>query len=75
MRYPSGEEAYIGDKVRLGESERGVVVCSLDTDEFSDKYPRREWLELKKGILVEFDKLGLVHYAEPEASLVLVSRS
>lgn len=75
MLYPSGEEAHIGDKVRLGESERGVVVCSLDTNEFSQKYPRWEWLELKRGILVEFANLGLVHYVEPEESLVLVSRS
>ena len=74
MLYPSGEEAHLGDRVRLGESEDGVVVCSLDTDEFSDRYPRQEWLMLRRGILVEFENLGLIHYADPEDSLVLVSR-
>ncbi|HEX2253726.1 MAG TPA: hypothetical protein VHQ65_10715 [Thermoanaerobaculia bacterium] len=75
MLYPSGEEAHLGDQVRLGQSENGVVVCSVDTDEFSEKYPRQEWLELERGILVEFENLGLIHYADPEESLELVNRA
>lgn len=75
MLYASGEEAHMGDRVRLGESEEGVVVCSLDSGEFSEKYPRREWLHLMRGILVEFENLGLVHYVFPEESLMLVGRA
>ena len=74
MRYPNGEEARLGDTVRIGESEHGVVVCSLDTHEDSEQFPRGEWEYLSKGILVKFERLGLVHYAEPEPALTLVER-
>ena len=74
LRYPNGEEARLGDTVRIGESERGVVVCSLDTHEYSEQFPRSEWEHLGKGILVEFERLGLVHYVEPEPTLALVER-
>jgi hypothetical protein len=75
MLYPSGEIAHVGDQVRLGQSETGVVVCSVDTYEFSEEYPRDEWLGLRRGILVKFEKLGLVHYVDPEDSLKLVCRA
>lgn len=74
MRYLNGEEARLGDTVRMGESDRGVVVCSLDTHEYSEQFSRSEWEYLGKGILVEFERLGLVHYAEPEPALALVER-
>jgi hypothetical protein len=74
LRYPSGEEVWLGDTVRVGESERGVVVGSLDTDEYSERFPRGEWEYLGKGVLIEFERLGLVHYMEPEPTLALVAR-
>lgn len=74
MLYPCGEEAHLGDQVRLGQTELGEVVCSVDTGEFSKDYPRREWGGLKQGILVAFDNLGLIHYTRPEKTLQLVSR-
>lgn len=74
MHYEGGEEARLGDRVRLGENDRGLVVFSLDAAEFSEAYPRREWKGLKRGILVEFEGLGLVHYVEPEEALVLEGR-
>jgi len=74
LRYPNGEAARLGDTVRAGESEHGVVVCSLDTHEYSEQFPRSEWEYLGRGILVRFERLGLVHYAEPEPALALVER-
>jgi hypothetical protein len=74
LKYPDGEEARLGDVVRLGERYRGVVVCSFDTDEYSEKFPRGDWEYLAKGILVELEQLGLVHYVEPEADLHLLER-
>jgi hypothetical protein len=64
----------LGDTVLLGESDRGVVVCSLDTHEYSEQLPREEWEYLGKGVLIKFDRLGLIHYTEPEPTLVLVER-
>ena len=74
MRYPDGEEARIGDRVRIGEKEHGIVVCSPDTEEYSDDYPRIEWQSLGKGVLVKFEQIGLVHYIDPEPGLVLLER-
>ena len=75
MKYPSGEDARLGDTVSLGDRDQGVVVCSPDTNEFSERFPRSEWGSLEKGILVEFNKLGLIHYMFPEPTLVLLGRS
>ena len=75
MHYSCGEEARIGDRVMLGSTEKGTVVCSLDSGEYSDRYSRVEWAYLSRGILVEFENLGLVHYAEPEPALSLERRA
>jgi hypothetical protein len=76
MNYPNGVEARLGDVVQLGESEvhRGVVVGSLDRNEGSRQFPAKDWSYLGRGILVNFDGLGLIHYREPEPTLVLVRR-
>jgi hypothetical protein len=78
MKYPNGELAHIGDEVRLwfdktGE-ERGKVVCSIDTNEYSEDYPASEWSYLEKGILVNCAKAGLIHYLEPEKQMALIER-
>lgn len=73
MRYPCGEEARLGDRVRLGDAE-GVVVCSLDSGEFSETYPPDDWSYLNRGVLVEFPTLGLIHYVDPEEELQFVRR-
>lgn len=80
MKYPSGEVAHVGDLVRLwygkpGEKEeRGVVVCSIDTDEYSADYQRDNWAHLEKGILVMSESAGLIHYTQPEAHMAVIER-
>lgn len=74
MRYPDGQEARLGDVVTLGGDARGVVVCSIDTDEFTADHPASEWRYLGTGVMIHFDRYGLIHYREPEDDLVLVSR-
>jgi hypothetical protein len=36
MKYPDGQEVKLGDMVALGKDEQGIVVCSIDTGEYSD---------------------------------------
>jgi hypothetical protein len=74
MQYPDGQVAHCGDKVRLWSGTVGTVVCSLDTDEFSDEYPRHEWDYLRRGVLIHSAKTGLIHYLEPEATFQLIER-
>jgi|SRR5215469_1539501 len=75
MKYPDGQEVRLGDVVALGIDRRGVVVCSIDTGEYTDAYPRAEWGYLAAGVLIEFPSYGLVHYKEPEAGLRLVAHA
>jgi hypothetical protein len=73
MKYADGQEAKLGDKVKLGDDE-GIVVCSIDSDDYSEGYSKEQWDYLKKGVMISFQKYGLIHYKEPENDLKLVSR-
>lgn len=75
MKYPDGQEVKLGDKVKLGQDEGGVVVCSIDDDEYSDDYPKEQWGYLKKGVMINFPSYGLIHYEEPESDLQLIARA
>lgn len=74
MRYLDGQMAHRGDKVRLWNGAEGTVVCSIDTDEFSDEYPRDQWAYLLRGVLIHSTQTGLIHYLEPEATFQLLER-
>jgi hypothetical protein len=53
MKYPDGTEAHIGDRVELWEGNVGVVVFSIDTNEFSEAYPKAQWGEfLGSGFMI-----------------------
>lgn len=75
MLYRDGELVRLGDQVRVHET-KGVVVLSLDTDEYTDEFKREEWSELlERGVMIRFEKWGLVHYIEPDEDLEFVSRA
>ncbi|MES2538888.1 MAG: hypothetical protein V4632_23765 [Pseudomonadota bacterium] len=75
MKYSDGREVKLGDKVKLGEDSGGVVVCSIDTGEYSDDHPESAWGYLKKGVMISFPKYGLIHYEKPEDDLELIARA
>jgi hypothetical protein len=75
MKYLDGQEVKLGDVVALGKARQGVVVCSIDTGEYSDTYPQVQWSYLNRGVLIEFPSYGLIHYQDPEADLRLVTRA
>ena len=74
MRYLDGQEVRLGDRVKLWSGCGGLVVCSIDTDEYTDAYPKGEWEYLKSGVLILTEKTGLVHYIEPDEDLELIER-
>lgn len=74
MNYLDGKEVRVGDKVMLWPGCYGVVVASIDTGEYGHGYPREEWEYLKKGVLIDSDKAGLIHYLRPEKGLELIAR-
>ena len=75
MKYIDGSEVMPGDKVKLWGGCYGVVVCSLDTNEYSVDYPESQWSYLKSGVMIKTDKAGLIHYVEADEDLELISRS
>lgn len=72
MKYPDGTLARLGDKILIWEGNEGVVVCSMDTDEYSEEYPKETFGYLKQGIMVLSEKAGLIHYVQPEAGMRLL---
>ena len=75
MKYPNGQEVRVGDRVKLWDNQRGTVVCSIETGNFSKEYPKAEWGYLKSGILVKTDTGELFHYPEPDEDFELIHSS
>ncbi len=75
MKYLDGQEVKVGDKVQLWSGCYGVVVCSIDTDEYTTAYPKEEWGYLKSGVLIKTDKAGLIHYMEADEDMQLLERA
>jgi hypothetical protein len=75
MNYPDGQDVRLGDRVRLGQDDGGVVVASIDTGEYSSEHPKAQWGYLKKGVMIEFPQYGLIHYEDPEPDLQLIARA
>lgn len=75
MKYPDGQEVRLGDRVKLGENGGGIVVASMDGGEYSETHPAAQWAYLKKGVMIEFPKHGLIHYEAPEPDLQLIERA
>ncbi len=71
MKYPDGSEARLGDRVRITNGDTGLIVASMDTNEFSSEYPADNYAHLRTGILILTDKGALVRLEEPDHSRLL----
>ncbi|MGH7868091.1 MAG: hypothetical protein ACREP9_10860 [Candidatus Dormibacteraceae bacterium] len=71
VKYADGTEAHLGDRVRVGDADTGVVVASLDNDEFSAECPKSDWEHLETGVVIRTDRGALVHLSTPQPSDVL----
>lgn len=74
MRYRCGAEARIGDRV-IWCGRPGVVVFSIDSDEYSEAFPKSNWAYLGSGVMIDVEGVGLVlehdpEYDEPDIELV-----
>ena len=75
MKYSDGQQIRLGDKVKLGQDEGGIVVCLIDDDEYSDDYPKAQWGYLEKRVMINFPLFGLIHYEDAEPDLQLIARA
>lgn len=67
MNYSDGTEARVGDIVSIDDQYWGTVVACIDRGEYANEYPAAQWSSLGKGILVDTDFGGLVHYLDEHA--------
>lgn len=75
MKYPDGQEVRLGDRVKMCPNDIGIVVASMDTDEYSAKEPKEQWSYLKEGVMIQ-SPFGLIHYIEKyNETLELISRA
>lgn len=74
MKYADGQDVRLGDRVKLGQDDGGVVVASIDTRHYSAEHSEASWGYLKKGVIIKFPMYGLIHYEEPEEDLQLIER-
>jgi hypothetical protein len=75
MRYSDGRPVALGDRFKLWDGQYGTVVCSIDTREFSQEYPKSDWAYLKSGIIVKTDTGEIFHYTEPDEDFELIKSS
>lgn len=68
----NGRQVRLGDRIDIGSAEQGVVVFSLDTDEFAEDFPKAEWEYLGQGIMVLMDGGALVFLDGPDEHTVVL---
>ena len=75
MKYPDGDEVKVGDIVGYSDGSRGTVVCNIDKAKYTEEHSKDAWSYLEKGIMVESDCYGLIHYPDDlDVDMYLVKR-
>ena len=74
MKYTTGEDVRLWDRVEMWSSSPGIIVFCIDSDEFSSRYPKEHWAYLERGSMVDCVGGGLVHYTDDDTDLRLVAR-
>ena len=68
----NGRLIRVGDRVTMGSGITGVVVFSIDMDEFSAEFPKEQWQYLGRGIMVRSEQAGLVHLSEGDEDVQVI---
>jgi hypothetical protein len=63
-----------GDRISMGGLE-GVVVFSIDTDEYSSEFPKQDWSYLTRGTMVETERAGLVYLEESDEDTLILDQN
>ena len=75
MRDVCGRLIRVGDRLKIGGGWTvGVVVASIDTGEYSHAHPQAAWAYLGRGIMVDTEAAGLIHYAGNSDELEVIER-
>jgi hypothetical protein len=58
----------------MWEGCTGIVVFSIDSNEYSHAFPKEKWSYLESGVMFATDKAGLIFSSESEACMELLNR-
>ena len=72
MKYPDSSLARLGDRVRFSNGDFGIIVLSIDTNEYSADYPEDKWCDLGSGVMILTDNGALVRYCDPVPDNLIV---
>jgi hypothetical protein len=68
MKDKKGITIRLGNRLKLSNGDQGLVVCNIDSGDYSNDYPESDWGYLTEGILVVSKKIGLVHYTQEDVN-------
>lgn len=74
MRYSDGSPVRTGDVIRMGDAI-GRIVCDIDDRACEAPHNIDDWIYLGRGILADFESLGLIHMEIVESDIELVRRA
>lgn len=63
MKYRDGTEIHLNDTIIFEDGSNGIVVFSIDSEEYSPAYTKNDWAYLQSGVMVLIDTSGLIHYS------------
>ena len=53
MNLENGDQVSLWDRVKFLEGENGIVLFSIDDDQYSPCYPKEQWTLLKHGLMLD----------------------
>ena len=74
MRYRTGEEVELWDRVEMWEGCTGIVVFSIDADQYSPGFRKEHWSYLQRGAMVATNQIGLVFASKEDDEIALLHR-
>lgn len=74
MKYSDGSEAHVGDVVVIDGKHKGTVVASIDTNEYTAEHPKEQWAYLGRGVMIDTDFGGLVHYSDTSQEHIVLKQ-
>lgn len=76
VNYHDGRPVHAGDIVELKDGAVGTVLGVIDDDDFVSSLEKDQWSYLERGIVIAFDKYGVIRYPDKlDEDVVLVKRA
>jgi hypothetical protein len=74
MKYFTGEDVRLWDRLEVWSGCRGLVVLSVDDDAYTARFPKAQWAYLGSGVMLDTEQAGLMHYSETSEDMRLIAR-